>query len=233
MNKKMKNNRKPFFRFVKKIVRIFKRKPKIEYLGEKPQKPCIYISNHSAASGPATYELYFPVNMRMWGTFEMCSGNKLRWKYLNHIYFHKKKKFSKTLSFLLATILTPIMALFYKGMQIIASFPDNRLSKTIKISIEELERGTSILIYPENSSDGYHEILKEYFAGFWLLAKKYYEKTGKDIEIVNMYYHSKSNKVIVSVPRSYLSLKEILINKQDVANFFLKDANNMFFKNIK
>lgn len=124
------------------------------------------------------------------------------------------------------------MALFYKGMQIMATYPDTRFSKTIKSSIEELENGTSILIFPENSSDGYHEILKEYFGGFWVLAKRYNEVTGKDIKIVDMYYHRKTNQVIVGKPRNYLELAKEFQDTKAVCNFFLSDTNNMYTENI-
>ncbi len=233
MKNKQKPNRRPFFRFIKKVAKVFKRKPNFEYLGEKPEGTCIYLSNHCAASGPVTYELYLPTNFRMWGTYEMCGNFKMRWKYLNYVYFHQKKKKSKFASFLLSTILTPIMALFYKGMRIMPTYPDSRLVKTIKSSIDEIENDVSILIYPENSSDGYHDVLTEYFGGFWLLAKKYNETTSKDIQIVNMYYHKKSNTVVVAEPRSYLKLAEQFSDTKDIAEFFLKDANKMFVEHIK
>ena len=227
-----KNNRKPFFRFIKCIARWFVPRPKWQYVGEKPTSPCIYISNHSAASGPATYELYFPENMRIWGTYEMCGNFKLRWKYLDQVYFHQKKKRTKFTSFFLATILSPILALFYKGMRIIPTFPDHRLLETIKTSIAELENGVSILIFPENSSDGYHEILTDFYGGFWTLAKRYYTQTGKDIQIVNLYYHKKERKVIVGEPKSYLALAESLTGKDDAPAFFLEDTNRLYRKYI-
>lgn len=224
----MRNNKKPFFRFVKGIVRIFKRKPQIIYVGEKINEPCIYISNHSAASGPCTYELYLPSLIRMWGTYEMCKNFKTRWCYLNYIYFGRKKNKSKFLSFILATFLTPFMAMFYKGMQIIPSYPDGRLRDTIKISIEELNRGISILIYPEDSSQGYFDKLTKYYPGFYVLAKSYYAQTKKDIKIVNMYYHKKSNKIIMANPQSYLSIIEKLKTKEEVAEYFLNEANMLY-----
>ncbi len=228
MEIKQKPNRRPFFRFVKKIAKIFKRKPKFIYLGEKPNGATIYLSNHCAASGPITYELYLPTRFRMWGTYEMCGGFKMRWKYLNHVYFHQKKKYSKFVSFLLSTILTPIMALFYKGFRIIPTYPNSKFISTIKTSIEELNNNVNILIYPENSSDGYHDELTEYFGGFWTLAKKFNETSQKDISIVNMYFHKKSNTVIVANPKSFLKLSKEFSDSKAVAEFFLNDANKMY-----
>lgn len=232
MKNKQKPNRKSFFRFIKSIVKIFKRKPHFKYLGEKPQGACIYISNHSAASGPVAYELYLPTNMRMWGTHEMCGGFKERWAYLNYVYFKQKKKLSKFISFILATFLTPFLAMFYKGMRIIPTYSDFRFANSIKTSIDELENGTSILIFPENSSDGYHEIIKEFYGGFYALAKLYNKRTGKDIDIVNMYFDRKSNTVIVGTPKSYCSFAQQFKEQDDAVAFFLHDMNNMYSEHI-
>ena len=233
MAEKQKHNRKPFFRFVKGIIRIFRRKPKFEYLGAQPQGACIYVSNHSAASGPVTYELYLPAPIRIWGTYEMCGGFKMRWEYLNRTYYRRKKKYTRFTSFLLATFVTPFVALFYKGMRIIPTYPDMRLMRSVKDSVSELENGTSILVFPEDSSDGYHEVLTKFFGGFVTLAKCYHDKTGKDIDIVNMYYDRKSNMVIVGEPKSYLALSERFSSRDEIAEFFLNDTNKMFFDYVQ
>lgn len=232
MKNKIKPNRRPFFRFVKGILRIFKRKPRFVYTGEKPQGPCIYISNHSAASGPLTYELYFPENMRFWGTYEMCGNAEMRRKYLKDTYFGQKKKYGKARSAFCTFFACPFMGMFYKGMQIMPTYPDFRLAKTIQDSIDEIEKGVNIIIFPENSSDGYHDVLKDFFGGFWLLAKRYHDMTGKDIRIVDMYYSRKKNLVVVGEPRSYEQLARTMSRKQ-ATEFFLNEVNGLYFDHIK
>lgn len=163
----------------------------------------------------------------------MCGTFKERWKYLNEIYFRQKKKRSKISSFMLATFVTPFVAMFYKGMKIIPTYPDYRLAKSLKTSISELKNGTSILIFPENSSDGYHETVKGFFGGFYVLAKYFYEKTGRDIDIVDMYYDRKSNTVAVGEPRSYCALSQQFTKRDEVAEFFMNSINKMFTDLIK
>lgn len=231
-DKGKKHSRKPFFRFIKGIVKIFKRKPKFVYLGERPSGACIYISNHSAASGPTTYELYLPTAMRMWGTYEMCGGFNQRRKYLCETYYRRKKKYSKFGAFMRGTLAAPFTALFYKGMRLIPTYPDIRFTKTLRLSVDELIDGTSILIFPENSDDGYHDIMTEYFGGFHSLAKCYNKKTGKDIDIVNMYYDRKLNTVIVGAPQSFLSLSERFCSRAEVVEYFRTDTNAMYEKYI-
>lgn len=226
---KKKNNKKPFFRFIKCILRIFKRKPKIINLNdEELEDGAIYLTNHCAASGPLMYELYFPKLFRFWGTYEMCGNLKQRWGYLANIYFPNKKHFPKWISKIFATFATPFMHMFYKGMQVIPTYPDSRLRTTLKTSFEELDKDINLIIFPENSSDGYHAELKEYFAGFLLLAKYYYKYRGKNLKIYNMYYCKKKNKLIIDKAVYYLDLIKGNKTAKEIANDFKERVNNLY-----
>lgn len=219
--------RKPFFRFIKSILRIFKRKPKFVNLGDDLEDSSIYLCNHVGANGPITLELYFPKNFRFWGTYEMCGGIKARWNYLAKNYFLKKKHNSRFASNLKASIISPFSGLFYKGMQLIPTYPDQRMIKTIEYSLDLLEKQTNLLIFPENSSDGYHDELKEYYGGFYFLATKFYEKNKKDIKIYNMYFQRKKNVFIIDKASSFLELKEKNLNHKEIALMFKNRANEL------
>lgn len=156
-----------FFRCVKGFLKIIKRKPKIIGLTEgTATNKGIFISNHSAASGPLIFELYFPYYFTPWGTYEMNGNIKSRWNYLYHIYFQQKKHKSKFTSFLISIPACLVLKGFYKGMGLISTYPDSRLISTFKKSFNKLNNDETILIFPENSNQGYKEILKEYNAGF-------------------------------------------------------------------
>ena len=220
------HNRKPFFRFFKMILKIFKRKPKVINFNDKLEESAIYLSNHSGASGPLTHELYFPINFRFWGTHEMVGSIKERYRYLSQIYFYQKKHINKYLSKIIAFFATPILYLFYKGMQIIPTYTDSRLRQTLEESYIELNKGNSIIIFPENSSSGYHKELIQYFAGFLLLAKMYYKKFGRSLKIYNMYYCKKQNKLIIDKCIDYAEL--IGQDDKELAEVFKNKANQLY-----
>ena len=111
----LENKRKPFFEFVKKILRIFKRKPKVINENAELDDVAIYLSNHSAASGPLVYELYFPKAMRFWGTHEMCGTLGEQWKYLRTTYYHDKKHLPRWLAVIVATIVVPFVHGFIRA----------------------------------------------------------------------------------------------------------------------
>lgn len=226
-NKKIKSNKKPFFRFVKNVVKIFKKKPKITIKKNISQKASIYVANHAASYGPTTYELYLPTNFQMMGAYPMCGTLKQRWKYLYQVYFYQKRKVPKWLSSILATLVVPFMVGFYKGMQIVPIYNGMKFKKTIELSIEILNKEISLLIFPEDSSDGYHEKLTKFFGGFWMIAKEYHNQTGEDIDIIPMYYHKKLGKMIIDKPYSYLELSKELTDNKLAADFFLDKVNSL------
>ena len=224
----MGNKRKPFFTFVKGILKIFKRKPKITNENNTLEDGAIYLSNHSAASGPLIYELYFPKQTRFWGTYEMCENVRTRYKYLSTIYYPNKKHLPKWLSKIVAFVVLPFISGFYRGIQILPTYPDARLRGTLKESIKELENGKSIFIFPENSSDGYHKVLTEYFAGFFLLAKYYHKKTGKNLKIYNMYYIKKKNTILIKKATTYLDLVNTGKTGKEIAEMLKVEVNEMY-----
>ncbi len=132
LGKIVKNKRKPFFEFIKKILRLFKPRPRVINENETLEDMAIYISNHSAASGPLVYELYFPKAIRFWGTHEMCGSLGAQWKYLSTTYYHDKKHLPKWLAKVVATIVCPFVHGFYRGINIIPTYPDSRLRNTLK-----------------------------------------------------------------------------------------------------
>ena len=92
---KLKHNRTKSWRFVKCILRLFKKKPSFVFLGEEFSDQSIYLSNHVGAKGPLTLELYFPKLFRFWGIHNMNEGFISRFKYLSTTYFHEKKHLCK------------------------------------------------------------------------------------------------------------------------------------------
>ena len=58
MKKKIKRNRSTWFRFFKRILKIFFRKPKFIYLGDEFEKSSIILSNHVGMYSPLMMELH-------------------------------------------------------------------------------------------------------------------------------------------------------------------------------
>ncbi len=203
--------RKWWFRGVKGFLKIFVRKPKYIYLGREIPEKAIMLTNHVGSTGPITHELYFPNYFRFWGTYEMNSGLKSVYKYLSEVYYYQKKHWKKFWAKSFSIIAAPLANMFYKGLNLISTYRDHRLRKTLQESIKTLNNDQTLIIFPENSSDGYHDKLKDYFAGFVVLGKMCL-KQGMDIPVYNSYFRKKDKVVIVDKP---IMLSELLKEGKD------------------
>lgn len=228
MAKKIKTKRGFIFKIVLFIAKIFKKEPKIYNENEGIlEQTAILISNHSAASGPMTFSLYLPTFFTPWGTFEMTGRYSVRWKYLYHVFYQQKLGYSKFKSFIIATLFAIISKMLYNGMQLIPTYQDMRFFKTIKLSEQHLEKGNSILIFPENSNTGYHEMLLEYFPGFVSLHQQYLNKHQIDLPVYPIYFHKISNTMIIG-KKEYLKEKyESGMTREEIAEDFRIKTNKL------
>ena len=224
----VRNNRKRWFRILLGFLRIFFRRRKYIFLGEMPKETCIIFSNHVGASAPVFHELYCPIKMRFWGTYEMTGTFKDNYKYLSTIYLTNKKGFHPFVAKILAGIICPFVRIFYKGMKLIPTYTDFRFMDTINKSLECLSNGESLIIYPEDSHDGYHNHLNKYFGGGFLAANRYFDKYHNDIKLYNCYYIKKQRTFIIDDGIPFSKLKEEFGKDYEaMANKFCSRANEL------
>lgn len=217
----------PVFKPVMGIAKIFKKKPRVYNLNDTDElEKGIIVSNHSAASGPLTLALYFPIFFVPWGTHEMTEKYTNRWKYLYHVFYQQKIGYGKVKSYILATLFAIISKMLYNGMQLIPTYQDMRLTKTIKLSMAHLKAGNPVLIFPEDSNTGYHEKLIRYNRGFVFLSERYLKEEGVDLPIYPIYYHKNIGALIIGKKEYVGKLKsEKGLDREGVAEYF-KDITN-------
>lgn len=229
----VKLKRGKIFSFLKSALKKMKKQPEIINLNEDGLKNrAIFVANHSAASGPFTYELFFPKYFIPWGTHEMCGNYKMRWNYLYHVFYRQKLKYSKFRAFILATGFGAISIFLYRATGLIGTYKDARLKKTFQKSFDVLNSDIPLLIFPENSSNGYFDKPVEYQEGFVKLSKLYYKKTNIDLPVYNVYYSKDKNKIIIDKPLEINKLIEQGFSESDIAQKFLTNTYNIFEKFI-
>ncbi|MDR0850361.1 MAG: 1-acyl-sn-glycerol-3-phosphate acyltransferase [Christensenellaceae bacterium] len=222
------------FKCLKMLIRPFKRRPKIIELYKEPMiHPYIMVSNHSGAAGPFTFEMFLDRFFCFWGTHEMCEGIRNRWNYLYHKFYRKSLHYSKFRSWLIATVFSPISKMLYRATEVIPTYSDIRLKRTMEISINKLNEGKSILIFPEDSSTGYHTPLIKYNAGFASLSKLYFSKTQKDLPVYPICYSKKVNTMIIGEPIFVNQLLEQGFDDKQVAEFVKRITNEIYYKYLQ
>ena len=231
---KVREKRNPIFNVLKKLIGFFKKKPQIVVIDNQIlQDKAIYIANHSGASGPFTFELYFPKYFIPWGTYEMCGNYRMRWNYLYHVFYRQKLHYSKFKAFLLASSFGIISKFIYSSTGLIATYKDVRLKNTFQNSMEVLNKNIPLLIFPEDSSVGYLDKPTQYFEGFIAFAKMYFKRTGTDLPIYNVYFSKKQNIIIIDKPLHIMALLENGMSESQIATLFLSNAHALFEQYVK
>ncbi len=218
--------RKLYFRFLKKLMKIKYKQPKFVYLGEQIKNGSIILSNHEGTDAPMTLEIYYPADIRMWGAHEMNSGLIKMYKYQTRVYYHEKKHWNLHLARLFCLIASPLTNLFYKGLNLISTYRDSRLLKTIRESKDALSNGQNIVIFPEDSSNGYLAKLEGFHEGFTLLCESCY-KQGFDVPIHVSYYQKQTNTYIFDKPVNYSEFKKQNLSRKEIANKLLARCNEL------
>lgn len=188
--------KQPFFSVIKGFFRLFTPTVRVVSTDGKLPEQCLYVANHVNKMGPFQYELYFPVYTVKWGAHEMLESYKTRRNYLKNTLYIQKNKVPPFWAGCLATFEAFFSQFFYRGMKFLPTYPDARLAKTIRQSVTVLD-DSALLIFPENSSDGYHEKMTNFFPGFVMVMDAYRKANGKDIPVRPVYYHKKKHLIVV------------------------------------
>ena len=138
-------NRKWWFKLIKKLMLCRYKEPKFVYLGEEIDKGSLILSNHEGTDAPMSLEIFLDKPIRMWGAHEMNSGLIKMYKYQSEVYYHEKKHWNIHLARLFCLIASPVTNVFYKGLNLISTYKDARFRRTIKESLEALNNGENIV----------------------------------------------------------------------------------------
>lgn len=224
--KKEKAKRKLYFRILKRIMRVRYKEPRFIYLGEPFENGALILSNHEGTDSPMSLEIYCDKPIRMWGAHEMNSGLIPLYKYQTKVYFHEKKHWNIHLARLFCLIASPLTHLFYAGFDLISTYRDVRLVKTLRESIEALKSGDNIVVFPEDSTNGYLSELEGFHEGFVLLADCC-KKKGMDLPIYVSYFRKSDRTYIFDSPVMYSELCAKNKSREQIAKYLCNRCNEL------
>lgn len=189
------------YKIVKKIVKIMS--PKYELIGTDniPEEPCVVVSNHCQVYGPVAVQFYIPRPTSTWCTYEMTELKEVP-AYAYADFWSFKPKWTKWFFKILSYIIAPLAVYVFRYADIVPVYKDIRLLSTFKASIEKLNSGENVQIFPE-CYDEYSHIVNSFQDRFVDLAKLYYVKTNKKLSFVPMYLSPKLKKIVYGKPIEY------------------------------
>ena len=217
-------NRKWWFKLIKKLMLCRYKEPRFVYLGDEIDKGSLILSNHEGTDAPMSLEIYLNKPIRMWGAHEMNSGLIKMYKYQSEVYYHEKKHWNIHLARLFCLIASPVTNVFYKGLNLISTYKDARFRRTIKESLEALNNGENIVIFPEDSTKGYLEELEGFYAGFIVLAE-ICQKRKIDVPIFVTYFRKKDLTYIIDKPVLFSELAKDGASREEIAKQLVERCN--------
>lgn len=224
--KKTKAKRKLYFRILKKLMKSRYKEPRFIYLGEQFENGALILSNHEGTDSPMSLEIYCDKPIRMWGTAEMNSGLISLYQYQTKVYYHEKKHWNIHLARLFCLLASPLTWLFYSGFDLISTYRDARLVTTLRESIASLKSGDNIVVFPEDSTNGYLSELEGFHEGFVLLADVC-KKKGMDLPIYVSYFRKSDKTYIFDAPILYSELSAIYQSREEIAKYLCNRCNEL------
>ena len=226
----LKKKPQPIFNCFKAVCRVFFGKIKVVQLGDKVQDKCLYVCNHANKKGPLVYEMYLPAYCVRWGAGEMTENYKARFLYLRDVLYIQKNGVKKGKATIKALFEAAFSQFIYKGVKVFPTYHDERLVRTIKNSITALENNIGVMIFPEDSNQGYFDKLTKFFEGFVLLMERYNKKTKEDIPVRPVYYHKKKKLIVVGESFYYSDFINKGLNREQIAEFFCNQVNSLYLR---
>ena len=171
------------YKVLRWLIWLFSPKYRLEGTENLPQKPCVIVGNHSHMFGPIAGELHMPGKHYVW-----CAGEMMNWSEV-HDYAYRDFWSDKPMPWFfrfLSYLITPLAVCLFNNAHTVAVYHDTRLISTFRDSIQKLQEGYSMVIFPE-CYDEHNNIVHGFQDKFVDLARFYYKKTGTELQFVPLY----------------------------------------------
>ena len=180
------SEKKPLkFRLIRWIAnRIF---PDYSVFGAEnlPEDPCVIVGNHAQIYGPLAAELRLPRGARTWCIGEMMDRKEVPDYAFGEFWSGKPRRlhwYYRAASYAIARPVSFVLS----SASTIPVYHDQRIITTFRRSVQTLEEGKDVVIFPEKH-EPYNGILCQFQEHFADLARLYYRRTGTAIAFVPMY----------------------------------------------
>ena len=214
---------KGLFLAIQAGVKFFYPVPELKNTDNLPEEAFVYVGNHAQMNGPITAQLYYPGKPYIWTIGEMMNLKEVPAYAYEDFWRHKKNKlFYKALSYIIA----PLSVIVFNNARTIAVYHDARLLKTIRESMDKLDEGKSIVIFPENRNS-YNNIVDDFEEHFVDLARYYYRKSKKRLVFVPVYHAVNLNEVYFGKGIKYNPDNSIDTERERICDYLKKEITNI------
>ncbi len=208
------------YKVIRWLVWLFSPRYQIEGTENLPDEPCVIVGNHSQMYGPIAGEIYTPVPHYIW-----CAGEMMHWKevhaYAYQDFWSGKPKALRWFYRILSYVITPLSVCVFNNAHTIGVYHDARLVSTFRESMEKLNEGYSIVIFPE-CYDEYNNIVHAFQDKFVDLARFYYKKYGKELSFVPMYLAPRLSRMCYGKPIRFDASAPIAGERSRICSYLME-----------
>lgn len=207
------------YRAIKRVV--YWVYPKVTSVGVEslPDEPSIIVGNHSQLHGPIISELHIPVDNYTW-----CVGEMMKLKevpaYAFRDFWSFKPWYSRWFYKIVSYLIAPLSVLLFNNARTIAVYRDARLFSTFKQTVQRLQEGNHVVIFPEHNQKHNH-IVYDFEDRFIDVAKLYYKKTGKELQFVPLYIAPNLKQIHFGEPIRFCADRPIEEERQRIREYLM------------
>ena len=148
-------------------------------------EPVILVGNHCQAHGPLVGELRLPFPRKTWCASEMMERNEVA-DYAFRDFWSQNPRWTHPFYKALSHAIVPLSVIIFNHAETIPVYRDNRVLSTFRTTVQTLEAGISVLIFPEHDVR-YNHVLDDFQDRFIDTAKLYFKRSGKALAFVPVY----------------------------------------------
>ena len=174
------------------ILRPFNRHKMVnlDHIKQDSENPIVFLGNHAEIYGPIASALCFPVPVRFWVISHMMGRSRDVRAYLYENTCSKKTFLPVFVRRLLARLMGGLSVNIMCGLNSIPVYRDSpmKLRMTLRKSVEALENGDNLMIFPEHPDGKYVKgSVSELSPGFLMLAEAWWKRSGRKLRIMPVY----------------------------------------------
>jgi len=196
--------------------------PRYEAKVEAPAQPTVYVCRHLNMHGPYTTLKWLPFQVHPFSLSVFFDDETAIRHYREYTFSARRGKKAPRFS-LRAWVLGKITVRLLRSFQAAPVFRDNRSISTIRQALKYLERGDSMIIWPDRGyTQGYDQPC-ELYSGFLYLGELYLRATGQELPFIPLYVDDKRRVITEGKP---IVVRQFRADAQDAAEKLEKVLNS-------
>lgn len=215
----------PLFKVIKFLVRVFYPEITVEGKENLPSGEFILVGNHAQMHGPIISELFLSDRCYTW-----CIGEMMDFKsvpdYAFTDFWSRKPAYSRWFFRILSYLIAPLSVVIFNNAKTIGVYKDKRLYSTFKTTVNKLNEGNGIVIFPEHDIER-NNIVFDFQDKFIDVARLYYKKTGKNLEFIPMYVAPRLKKVYIGKGITFDCKADIDTQREIICTYIMNEITDI------